>query len=101
MDIWGEHMLDVIEYVSVGMFDVPQHRIYSPEELTMVAMPVLIRTDGEPVIYRDPTQFTAAAANALPHAEIEIVPGGGHSLNAQKADEVNAWLIRFLAENYE
>jgi pimeloyl-ACP methyl ester carboxylesterase len=99
-EIWFEHMLDVIEYGSVGMFDVPQHRIYSSEELTMVIMPVLVMAGGKPILYKDPHEFAAAAARALPHAEIEIVPGTGHSLNMEKADQVNARMTRFLSENY-
>jgi len=100
MEIWFEHMLDVIEYGSVSMFDVPQHRIYSVEELTMVTMPVLVMAGGKPILYKDPQKFAAAAARALPHAEIEIVPGTGHSLNAEKAEQVNARMTRFLSENY-
>jgi pimeloyl-ACP methyl ester carboxylesterase len=99
-EIWFAHMLDVIEYGSVGMFDVPQHRTYSAEELTMITMPVLVMAGGKPILYKDPQAFAAAAATALPHAEIEIVPGTGHSLNMEKADEVNAKMTRFLSKNY-
>jgi len=35
-DIWFEHMLDVIEFGSVGMFDIPQHKVYQADDLTMV-----------------------------------------------------------------
>lgn len=100
VDIWFEHMLDVIEYGSVGMMDVPQHRVYSPEELTMVTMPVLILAGGKPIIYKDPEAFAAAASAALPHAEIEIVPDTGHSLNMEKAGEVNRRILRFLDTYY-
>ncbi len=95
-DIWMEHMLDVIEYGSVAMMDVPQHRVYTPEELTMVTMPVLVLAGGKPIIYRDPEAFAAAAAAALPHAEIGIVPDTGHSLHVEKADDMNERIIRFL-----
>lgn len=100
LDVWFEHMLDVIEYGSVGMMDVPQHRVYAPEELTMVTMPVLILAGGKPIIYKDPAAFAAAAARALPHAEIEIIPDTGHSLNMERPAEVNGRILRFLAENY-
>ena len=98
MDVWFEHMLDVIEYGSVGMFDVPQHRVYPPDELSTVTMPVLVMAGGKPILYKDPDQLAAAARRALPHAEVEIFPGTGHSLNAEKADEVNARVMRFLRE---
>ena len=99
-DIWVEHMLDVIEYGSVGMFDIPQHRIYHAEELAMVTMPVLILAGAKPIVYKDPDAFAAAAATALPHAEIALVPGTGHSLNVEKAGEVNARMVDFLSRHY-
>lgn len=99
-DIWTEHMLDVIEYGSVGMFDIPQHRIYSSEDLTMVTMPVLIVAGGKPIVYKDPHAFAAAAAKALPHAEIEIVPETGHSLNVEKSRVVNTKIVDFLSRHY-
>lgn len=99
-EIWFEHMLDVIEYGSVGMMDVPQHRVYTAEELTMMTMPLLILAGGKPIIYKDPKELAAAAARAVPHAEIEIVPDTGHSLNMEKADAVNERMMRFLADNY-
>ncbi len=99
-DIWLEHMIDVIEYGTVGMMDVPQHRVYAPEELTMVDMPVLILAGGKPIIYKDPGAFALAAGNALPHAQIALVEGTGHSLNVEKPDEVNSRMLTFLRENY-
>lgn len=95
-DIWLEHMLDVIEFGSVGMFDIPQHRIYYAKDLKMVTMPVLIMAGGKPIVYKDPRAFANAAARALPHAEIEIIPETGHSLNVEKADVVNAKMVDFL-----
>ena len=99
-EIWMEHMLDVIEYGSVGMMDVPQHRIYQPEELTMVTMPVLILVGGKPIIYSDPQEFLKAASRALPHAETGLIPGTGHGLNVEKPEAVNRRIVRFLEENY-
>lgn len=99
VDIWFEHMLDVIEHGAVGMMDVPQHRIYGPEELTMLSMPILILVGGKPIIYKSPEQFKAAAEKALPNAEIEIIPGTGHSLNMEKAGEVNRRIMEFLSKS--
>jgi len=101
VDIWFEHMLDVIEYGSVGMMDVPQHRVYGPEELQMVNMPILVLAGAKPIIYKDPVEFAVAAAKALPHAEIELIPDTGHSLNMEKSDQVNSRVLRFLKENYQ
>jgi pimeloyl-ACP methyl ester carboxylesterase len=96
LDVWFEHMLDVIEYGSVGMFDVPQHKIYKPEELEMITMPVLIMAGGKPIIYDSPAAFKANAQKAIPHAEVIIVPGAGHGLNMEKPDVVNKKMNEFL-----
>lgn len=96
LEIWFEHMLDVIEYGSVGMFDIPQHKIYEPEALKMTQMPVLIMAGGKPIIYDSPTEFKANAQKAIPHAEVIIVPGAGHGLNMEKPDIVNNKMIEFL-----
>lgn len=100
-EIWFEHMLDVIEYGSTKMMDVPQHKIYEPEELTMVKMPVLIMAGGKPILYKDPEAFRENALNAIPHAEVEIVPGTGHGLNMEKAEYVNGRMIEFLGTERE
>ena len=100
MHIWTEHMLDVIEYGSTKMFDVPQHRIYEPQELTMVKIPVLIMAGGKPILYDDPEVFKTNAKKALPHAEIIVVPEAGHGLNMEKPDIVNHKIIEFLDSQY-
>ena len=99
-DIWLEHMLDIIEHGSVGMFGIPQHRIYRQNELEAVRMPVLVMAGGKPILYKDPAAFAAAAAEALPHAEIEIIPQTGHGLQMEKAGTVNRRMVAFLTENY-
>lgn len=99
-DIWFGHMLDVIEYGSVGMMDVPQHRVYTPDELEMIKMPVLVLAGAKPIIYKDPEAFTAAAANALPHAEIELIADTGHGLNMERPAEVNKRMLDFLEKEY-
>jgi pimeloyl-ACP methyl ester carboxylesterase len=92
-------MLDVMEYGSTKMFDIPQHRIYTPDELQMVTMPVLILAGGKPILYKDPNEFKASALNTLPHAEVEIVEGCGHGLNMEKSAKVNQRIITFLGGN--
>ncbi|MEE4197295.1 MAG: alpha/beta hydrolase [Bacteroidales bacterium] len=96
METWSEHMLDVIEFGTTKMFDVPQHRIYQPEELTMIDIPVLILVGGKPILYDDPGNFKARAKKAIPHAQVRIVPGAGHGLNMEKPDTINEWVIDFL-----
>jgi len=84
----------------VGMMDVPQHRVYTPDELEMIKMPVLVLAGAKPIIYKDPEAFTTAAANALPHAEIELIADTGHGLNMEKPAEVNKRMLDFLEKEY-
>ncbi len=98
-DVWLEHMLDVIECGSVGMFDIPQHRIYTKDELQNITMPILILAGGKPIVYKDPDALAQAAEIALPHARIEIIPGTGHSLHVEKPDIVNGLILNFLSED--
>lgn len=97
--LWREHMLDVIEFGSTKMFDVPQHRIFKPEELTMIKIPVLIMAGGKPILYGDPEEFKTNAKNALPHAKVIIVPDAGHGLNMEKPEYVNRQIFEFLENN--
>ena len=97
--VWNGHMLDVIEFGSVKMFDVPQHRIYKPEELEMIKMPVLVIVGGKPILYDSPDEFRNKVITAIPHAEVVIVPETGHGLNMEKPEEVNSKIIEFLAKN--
>lgn len=101
LNVWFEHMLDVIEYGSVGMFDVPQHKIYKPEELEMIKMPVFIMAGGKPIIYDNPREFKANAIKAIPHAEVIILPDAGHAINMEKPAMVNKEMIEFLNNNYK
>lgn len=99
MEIWFEHMLDVIEFGSVKMFDVPQHRIYKPDELEMIKMPVLVMAGGKPILYDNPEVFRNKVISAIPHAEVIIVPETGHGLNMEKPLIVNQKMIAFLTGN--
>lgn len=96
MDIWFEHMLDVIEYGSAKMTDVPMHKIYQSDELAMINMPVLVIAGGKPILYKDPLEFKAKAEKAIPHARVEIVPDAGHGLNMEKPEHVNSEMLDFL-----
>jgi len=96
MNVWFEHMLDVIEFGSTKMTDVPMHRIYKQEELTMINIPVLVMAGGKPILYKDPQVFRASVLKALPHAKVVIIEGAGHGLNMERPEEVNKEMIEFL-----
>lgn len=101
MDVWFEHLLDVVEFGTAKVNSVPQQRdLMKPGDFASVTMPVLIMGSGKPIVYKDPEAFAAAARVALPHAEVEIVPDAGHGLNMEKPDDVNRRTLEFLAANY-
>lgn len=100
MDIWFEHLLDVIEYGTLTIWNLPPTRIYTREELRAIGMPVLVLAGGKPILYRDPVAFASAAMRSLPQAWVDIVPGTGHGLNMEKPEYVNGVMLRFLRENY-
>jgi pimeloyl-ACP methyl ester carboxylesterase len=96
MTVWLEHIINVVELGSVGMFDIPQHRVYTKKELAMINMPVLIMASGKLILYDDPQIFKQNALKALPLAEILIIPEAGHGLNIEKSGYVNKKIIHFL-----
>ena len=99
---WMEHMLDVIEFGSVGMFDIPQHHIYTHQDLKKLSStPCIILVGGKPIVYKDPKAFVAAAKRALPHAEIRVIPDTGHGLHTEKSKEVNFKVVTFLDVSLE
>lgn len=100
MDVWFEHMLDVIEHGSTRMDQVPQG-LYTREQLMRVTMPTLIMAGGKPIIYKSPKKLAVAASEALPQAVVDVVPGTGHGLNMEKPDYVNGRILSFLEANYQ
>lgn len=64
--------------------------------LRKIACPVLIVAgDCDRVV---PAEYQARLRAALPHAQFVTVCGGGHACNVDYADEVNAAVLKFLAE---
>lgn len=62
-------------------------------------MPVLVLAGGKPILYKSPERFVAAAKRALPHAQVDLVPETGHSMNVEKAEEVNRRVLMFLKDS--
>lgn len=100
-DLWTEHLINVIEHGTVGMMDVPQHRVYTADELKMITMPVLILVGGKPIIYDDVDAFVESAHNALPNAIVEVIPETGHSLNVEKPVELNLLMRNHLIKVFQ
>jgi hypothetical protein len=53
-------------YANAGAF-AERYRVYTPDELSMVTMPVLVMAGGKPILYKNPDQL-AAAPGATPRA---------------------------------
>lgn len=71
-------------------------RVLTPEELSGIAVPVLVLLGGRERIY-DPAAAAAAAARLLPDAEVEIVPDAHHITALSQPDAVNQRILAFLA----
>ncbi|HZG88060.1 alpha/beta hydrolase [Paenibacillus sp.] len=69
--------------------------VFSDEELSRVTMPVLLLVGDREVIY-DYRKAIAGAKRTVPHARACVVPGAGHALSIECADQVNGEIAAFL-----
>ena len=74
---------------------------FAGDELRRTTVPTLLLLGDQTVIYRERQAAFERARRLLPHAEVEYVPGAGHSLNLEQPDWVNARILRFLGANDE
>jgi pimeloyl-ACP methyl ester carboxylesterase len=89
---WGELMV-------LGILNTrPQPPIratpFGDEELHGVKVPTLLLIGGRSVIY-NPHRALQRATRTMPNLEAEIIPDASHALNAEKAELVNARILRF------
>jgi pimeloyl-ACP methyl ester carboxylesterase len=71
-------------------------RVFPKEAWAKLASPVLFLVGDEEKIY-DADKVKARVADALPHAEIAVVPRAGHCLIVERKDLVNDAIRAFLA----
>ncbi len=98
MDIWFEHMLNVVEYGSTRMQDVPAG-LFKAEAFRPIKMPVLVIAGGKPILYKNPQALASRVKELLPQARVELIPDTGHGVNMEKPLEVNRMLLDFLEED--
>lgn len=68
------------------------------QELCSITTPTLLLLAEKSQIHR-PNDVMARAGTLMPSLEAHIIPGVGHSLGFDRADEVAAYINRFLASN--
>lgn len=69
----------------------------NPQLLQHLQQPVLVLAGDHDVIKLD---HTLKIYNALPHAQMSILPNTGHATFEQRAQWVNPMVLEFLAQNY-
>lgn len=89
---WGELMLQ-------GILNTrPQPPIravpFTESELRSLKIPVLLLIGERSVIY-NPLRACQRAARLIPNVQTEIILGASHALNAEKAEYVNARILKF------
>jgi pimeloyl-ACP methyl ester carboxylesterase len=67
---------------------------FTDSELRSVKIPVLLMIGERSVIY-NPQRAYQRATRLLPHVQAEIIPGASHALNDEKAELVNARILKF------
>jgi pimeloyl-ACP methyl ester carboxylesterase len=68
---------------------------FSDKELRKIEIPCLLLY-GELEIVCNPQKAVERARRTIPHIEAEIIPNAGHGLSQEKADIVNARLLKFF-----
>ena len=73
---------------------------FSLEELGAISAPTLVvggDRDEFLSLTEDPLEVFKETADAMPNAELAVIPGGTHTLNIDRAAKVNALILSFLA----
>ena len=65
----------------------------TPEDLRGIKAPVLVIGGERDMIS---LEHTKRLANLLAHAELRVIPGGGHATPVTRAEQVNSAIARFL-----
>jgi pimeloyl-ACP methyl ester carboxylesterase len=68
---------------------------YSDEELRSISTPVLLLVGDEETTFK-PQLAVNRARRHIPHIETDVLPGIGHLIAIEAAEEVNQRILRFL-----
>ena len=69
---------------------------FSDEELRQIRQPVLLLTGDQDRL--NPPKALERARQTIPHLEAEIIPQAGHFLSMEQPEDVDARILKFLAE---
>jgi len=94
---WGELMLQGI--LNIRPQPPIRPEVFTDSELRSVKVPVLVLIGEHSVIYH-PRRAYQRALNLFPNVQAEIIPAASHALNFQKADYVNARILKFCQNLY-
>ncbi|RSN61134.1 alpha/beta hydrolase [Amycolatopsis sp. WAC 04182] len=76
---------------------LPSPRLFTDEQLRSLRMPVLALIAGRSVIHH-PERAAARAREFLSRGQVELWPSATHAIAGESAPEVNARVLKFLAE---
>ncbi|WP_394361724.1 alpha/beta fold hydrolase [Amycolatopsis sp. SB7-3] len=76
---------------------LPSPKLFTDEQLRSLRMPVLALIAGRSVIH-DPDRAAARARELLPRGQVELWPSATHAIAGESAAEVNARVLKFLAD---
>jgi 3-oxoadipate enol-lactonase len=62
--------------------------------LPNITAPTLVIAAGQDIV--KPVRYSRLIADRIPNAELVVIPDAGHAVVIEKADEVNAAILRFL-----
>jgi len=94
---WGELMLQGI--LNIRPQPTIRAGVFTDSELHSIKVPVLVLIGEHSVIYH-PRRAYQRALRLIPNVQAEIIPAASHALNSQKADYVNARILKFCLSLY-
>ena len=71
--------------------------VYTDDELRAITHPSLLLVGDRDVIY-DPVKVLRRAEQTMPNIEVELIPGGGHTLSLDEPEAVSRRILSFLAD---
>ena len=100
---FGDQLVDDFHSMTYTSYDSSPSALddYENEEsldqrIQAVSVPLLVIFGAEDQLYDDP-RATAHAYDEVPHAEVRMVPGAGHSPNVEKPAETARLILGFAA----
>lgn len=71
--------------------------VYTDEQLAAISHPSLLLVGDRDVIY-DPVSVLKRAEHTMPNVQVDLIPGGGHTLSTDEPEAVTNRIVSFLAD---